>query len=365
MEGRKRLKILLLGFAKYRYMPYANFYLDCIDKQKNEVHMVIWNRDLMAEKLPDNVIIHELRLKQEDQISPLKKIASFIKYRNFAKDVINKIRPDFVIVLHTLPGILLQNKLVSAYKGKFIFDYRDSTYESNGLFKKMVARLVEASGATFVSSDGFRRFLPDSAKEKTFTSHNISVSDIDSEVRAKDKHFPIRVGCWGLLREEHLNKCIIRHLANDNRFELHYYGREQQIAVELKEYAKTLNATNVFFHGEYIPKERKGFAENTDILHNISSTGNMLLAMSNRVYDGMLFHIPQICMSNSFMGEMVKINSIGTMLNPETDSFADDLENYYKQLDLEQFDIAATNTLEKVYNEYLQDQRIINELIHG
>ena len=45
------MKILLAGFAKIKYMPYVNFYLDNIDREKHEVHLVYWNRDLAEEDL--------------------------------------------------------------------------------------------------------------------------------------------------------------------------------------------------------------------------------------------------------------------------------------------------------------------------
>ena len=43
------MKILIVGFAKIKYMPYLNVYLENIDRVKNDVHLVYWNRDMKQE----------------------------------------------------------------------------------------------------------------------------------------------------------------------------------------------------------------------------------------------------------------------------------------------------------------------------
>ena len=55
------MRILLVGFAKIKYMPYVNFYLDSIDRERHEVHLIYWNRDLKDEDLSkyEGVTLHE------------------------------------------------------------------------------------------------------------------------------------------------------------------------------------------------------------------------------------------------------------------------------------------------------------------
>ena len=43
------MKILIMGFSKIKYMPYMNFYLENINADKNDVHLLYWNRDLKPE----------------------------------------------------------------------------------------------------------------------------------------------------------------------------------------------------------------------------------------------------------------------------------------------------------------------------
>lgn len=121
-------------------------------------------------------------------------------------------------------------------------------------FKKIIGKLVKNSYATFVSSDAFRKFLPEKESKKIYTSHNLLLDSLKHR-EDKDnygiKSDKIRIGFWGFIRHEELNREIIKKIAADSRFELHYYGREQQIAKDLKDYVQSLEAKNIFFHGEY------------------------------------------------------------------------------------------------------------------
>lgn len=361
------MKILIMGFTKIKYMPYMNFYLENIDASENEVHILYWNRDVQEENTEKykSCVLHEFRCYQEDDVSKLSKIKSFFKYRKYAKKIIKKEAFDFIFVLHSLPGVLIADVLKKKYSGKYIFDYRDSTYEGFAPFKKIVGRIVENSVATFVSSDAFRRFLPEQHASKIYTSHNI-LSDALLHRNEKELYgIPsdkIRIAFWGFIRHEEINKEIIRKIAADSRFELHYYGREQQVAKNLKAYADELKAENVFFHGEYTPEQRYEFVRQTDIIHNIYYDANTMLAMGNKYYDGIIFRIPQICMSESFMGERVSKKGVGYSCNPYEKNFTDNVYTYYDNLNQEDFIKACDIELDKIIAEYDEGQKVIKAI---
>lgn len=361
------MKILILGFSKIKYMPYMNFYIENINTKENDVHLLYWNRDLKEEDLSacPEITFHEFNCYQEDDVSKLSKISSFIKYRNFASKILKNGNFDFVIVLHSLPAVLVANTLKKGYKNKFIFDYRDSTYEGFAPFKKIVGTIVKNSSATFVSSDGFRRFLPESEKDKIYTSHNLLTDSLSHRDEKRINGIPsdkIRIAFWGFIRHEDINKEIIKKIAVDDRFELHYYGREQQIALNLKEYAKELSAENVFFHGEYKPEERYEFVRNTDIIHNIYFDNNTMLAMGNKYYDSAVFYIPQICMKGSFMGKMSEKAGIGFECDPYDDNFMNKLYAYYNNINFTHFKNNCDDELKRVREEFNKGCFIIKEL---
>jgi len=346
------MKILIIGFAKIKYMPYLNLYLDNLDFNKNEVHLLYWDRDTTDDiQIEQQITLHKFCANQQDDRKRVLKVKNFFRFRKFAMNVIKKNKYDFIIVLHTLPGLLLLDLLKKKYKGKYILDYRDSTYEYFYPFKKLVHSLSLNANMTFVSSNAFRKYLPLNAN--ILTTHNFIEEDLNHREYKKVPSDKIRIAFWGFIRHESINKEIIRKIAADSRFELHYYGREQQIALNLKVYAKTLSADNVFFHGEYQPKDRYEFVKSTDIIHNIYNDNNMMLAMANKFYDGIIFRIPQICMINSYMAERANNADIGHACNPYEDSFCNKVINYYDKLRYEHFFSNCNEELKKVLEEYL------------
>ena len=110
------MKILISGFAKLKYMPYLNFYLNNLDCKKDEIHIIYWNRDLKKENLSNydkNIKFHEFKCFQEDDVNKLTKLKSFKKYKNYVNTIIDKEKFDFIIILHTFPGVLIKNTLLN------------------------------------------------------------------------------------------------------------------------------------------------------------------------------------------------------------------------------------------------------------
>ena len=358
------MRILIIGPGKLKYMPYAHFYLDNINCQKNEVHLAYWNRDEKPEETSyyQGIILHEFPLFMVND-APLKtKFRQFRRYRAFVKRIL-KIQPfDFIIILHSLCGLMIYDVLQRHFKGRFILDYRDSTYESqNKLFGKVVKNLCRMSRVTFVSSDSFRRFLPDDCADKIYTSHNLMEDSLQHREYQRTSSDKIRMAFWGFIRHFEINRILIDRIAADQRFELHYYGREQKDALDLKEYAKRIGASNVFFHGEYNPNERYEFVKNTDLIHNIYSGANENMAMGNKYYDSIIFRIPQVCQVNSFMGKTSVEHLVGFMANPEDAGFCDKVYNYYSSLNKDSFNKACDKELDRILSEYNLGKEIIKE----
>ena len=367
------MKILIMGFAKIKFMPYMNFYLDNLNKDEDEIHVLYWNRDLKDEDLSryEGCIFHELRCLQDDDVARVSKVKSFIKYRRHAKRLLKNENFDFIFVLHSLPGVLLSDVLKKKYRGRYIFDYRDSTYEGFAPYKRIIAAVTRNSAATFVSSDAFRVFLPEDCKEKIFTSLNFHPSSLDHRADATKgttSQNRIRVSFWGFIRHEEINKEIIKKFAADDRFELHYYGREQDVAKNLKQYALSLSATNVFFHGEYAPDDRYEFIKSTDIIHNLYSLTEkpfMAHAMPNKYYDGVIFSIPQICTTGSFMAQKAERAGIGFSCDPFDSDFTEKVFEYYKSLDHARFSDLCRLELDRVLSEYNEGIKIIKKEVYG
>ena len=359
------MKILIIGPGKLKYMPYLHFYLDNIDWNVNEIHVVYWNRDEKSEDISkyQGLTLHEFKCFMVNDAPLKEKFAKFKQFRVFCKRILKEFHFDKLIILHSLPGIMLLDIIVGQYKNKYILDYRDSTYEYKFIFRYLVGKLVKCSYCTFVSSDAFRKYLPDSERSKTYTSHNLLEDSLNHRDYQKIPSDKIRVAFWGFIRYVDINSVLIDRIAADNRFELHYYGREQKDALELKQYAKDKNYQNVFFHGEYNPEDRYEFVKNTDIIDNIYLNPNMLLAMGNKYYDSLIFRIPQVGYKDAFMTKMCVEHGVGVALNPWEEDFCNKLYSYYSSLVRESFNNNCDKELNRVYDEYNAGKRIIREFV--
>ena len=76
------MKILIVGFAKIKYMPYLNLYLDNIDRTVNDVELLYWDRDMSVDKaLPENIKVHRFFEELSDEVPKAAKIKSFLNFK--------------------------------------------------------------------------------------------------------------------------------------------------------------------------------------------------------------------------------------------------------------------------------------------
>ena len=124
------MKIAILGFTKVKYMPYLHFYLDQIDADENEVHLLYWQRDSEPDvPMPQGVIGHAYEYPMSDALPLKKKLPGILGYSRFARKNLKKLQPDLLIALHSTTAVCIYPQLMGKYKGRYIFDFRDVTYE--------------------------------------------------------------------------------------------------------------------------------------------------------------------------------------------------------------------------------------------
>ena len=358
------MKVLLVGFAKIAYMPYMHFYLDMMDSE--DIELIYWDRDGKPDSEVPNKISKSYRFDHFiDEDAPFRsKLKIFYKYRKFVLNVLRHNVYDKIILLHTTQGLTIIDYLIFKQKKNYLLDFRDISHEGSRIYRKIVGLLAKRAGCVVVSSDAFRRFLPNNININTIHNYlNDSLLHRNCHainLRAK----PIKISFWGLVRQVSINEKLIDALGNDNRFELHYYGRMQTQGQLLEAYVKDNAYANVFFHGQYFPNQRYEFAANTDILHNIYNngivTGN---ATGNKYYDGIIFRLPQICTQGTFMGKLVSRHDVGLSLDLDSPNLADQIYEYYTTLDKEVFVKHCDETLDKVITEQRKTVSLVKDFL--
>lgn len=346
-----------------------HFYLDVLSKtQNNQIDLIYWDRDGRLDANIPQKICNAYRFEAylEEHIPFKKKLSFFYQYRLFVKKVLRGNKYDLLIILHTTPGLTLIDYLLCFYRKKYVHDFRDISYEYVPLYRFLVGVLCHNAAINYVSSDAFRKFLPN--LKNIYTVHNFLEDSLNYKMIRKTlpRHRDVlRVSFWGLIRHINLNKRIIDALGNDPRFELHYYGRIQQAGRDMEQYANDKHYSNIFFHGQYIPEERYKFAKETDIIHNMYQCDyTMGNAMGNKFYDGIIFGIPQLCTDGSFMGKVVDEYKIGFKITPESKDFANLVWDYYQGINWEEFEENCKRALRSVIEEQKRAKNIFNSLIN-
>lgn len=364
------MRVLLLGFGKIAYMPYMNFYLDALSSRSDIAYeLIYWDRDGKPDaQVPGSIKkAYKFEAHLEEQMPFKSKLKYFYKYRKFALKVLRENRYDRIIVLHTTPGLTLLDYLKRHYKGRYVFDFRDISYEYIPVYRKLVGTLSQNSAVTFVSSNAFRKFLP--SQQNVYTIHNYleeSLKHIGLRNESPRDRDVIRVSYWGLVRQVEVNKRIIDALGNDTRFELHYYGRMQQNGRDMQAYAKERGYQNVFFHGAYMPADRYAFAAKTDLIHNIYDLGHTMgNATSNKYYDSIIFEIPQICTEGSHMGELIAANGVGINIDLNDNAIGQKLWDYYHAIQWDQFEKNCADALHTIIQEQGRTKQALEDFISG
>lgn len=354
------MKMLLLGFVRIAHMPYMIDYVSAFGSEC-ELHLISWNRSGEEDSPAPSGIARSFTFSDlmEDEDPLEKKLPHIFRYRRFAIDLIERERYDKIIVLHSTPGIALLDYLAGNYSGNYLLDYRDVSHENLGFYRRLIKRLSLGAGLVIASSPAYFQYLEN--ERGVVLKHNLL---LEEALEPRRHGSPIRVRYWGMIRHEAANVALVDELGGDERFELHYNGREEIVAKRLKEHVAEKGYGNVFFHGAYYNDARTRFAADTDILHNVYENDFVTVgAMGNKYYDGIQFRVPQLCTAGSRMGEEVLSKGLGIAVDYSRPGFKDQIVEYLEEMDFERFDEACDMELRAIKTDNARAAEAISRFI--
>lgn len=282
--------------------------------------------------------------------SKLKKAFDFLSFRRWLISQIKKDNPDGLIILSTLTGVIL-GRFLYARSTRYIFDIRDYSYEHIKPFYKIEKEVIENSEFTAISSKGFEEFLP---KRNYVIAHNFNRNDIRKGENLQKTTGKINFVWNGVVRYFEFQRLYLDALKNDERFEIVFHGDGPELE-KYKNYCRNQGFRNVIFTGSYDNSLKNELLREANILNNcygyIESAGSKLkYAVSNRFYDGVIYHIPQLVEPEGFKTEWVNRTGIGLSLSVD-DKFADKLFDYYKNLEESSFDLSCDQLLQEIIKD--------------
>lgn len=337
--------------GELKYCPYIYKYLRVLVEKEEKFEVLFWERESINRVYPQNY--YSFKMKSSLAKSSILKVFDFIKFSMWLRERIMDKGYDKLIVLSTLAGIIIANTILKKYKNNYIFDIRDYSYEKYKLFYKVEEKLILNSKFTSISSEGFKNFLPQ--KYDYIMANNFSYDDLKYKKKfiKKKRGAVINVVWIGVVRYFEHQAEILERLKNDERFNLIYHGSGPDLE-RLKLYCKDNQISNVCFTGSYDNNMKADLLLNADILNNsygIKNENKVKYAIANKYYDGIIYGIPQLVEINSFKCEKVEALEIGIGIDVSITNFADELYDYYYNLDDKQFNESCQKELEKILIE--------------
>ncbi len=338
--------ISLIFCGDLRFCPYVKRYTERLDLANCPYEVLFWNRSGAKLDLPSNYYWFDT--PSEEAKSKFSKLFDFFKFRKWIKRHLKDHTCDGIVVLSTLPGVLLFD-ILKKYKAKYIFDIRDYSYEHISIFKKIEKKVISDSYFTSISSKGFQAFLPE---YDYVIAHNFNRFEIVEGAKFEKQNYPLKLVWNGTVRYFAHQKQYLDALKNDYRFELIYHGTGTDLEI-YKKYCEDNGITNVAFTGAYDNSQKQPLLVGAALLNNSygdEKQNEIQYALSNRYYDGLIYHIPQLIETGSFKANLVESNGVGIALDVDA-SFADNLARYYDTIDKVSFDDACSKELNSVILE--------------
>lgn len=357
-EEKRMISLVFCGDLKY--CPYIKRYTERLDEKKEQYEVLFWNRGNFKLNLPDNFYWYDS--PSSEDLSKGKKLLDFFGFKRWVENHIKSHKTNGLILLSTLTAILLYDKL-GQYKYKYIFDIRDYSYENIGIFRMLEKKAITNSFFTAISSKGFVSFLP---QHHYVIAHNFNRNEMVSSPKFIRQAEPLKLVWNGTVRFFDFQKLYLDVLKNDQRFIMVYHGSGTDLQ-KYKDYCEKNGIKNVLFTGPYDNRDKEKLLSGAAILNNCygGRDGDQLrFAISNRFYDGLLYHIPQLVEIEGYKAGVVADSGVGIALEAEAD-FADNLYNYYTQIDADNFDDSCNSALVRVLSEDDEYIRQIDRFIDG
>lgn len=341
--------VAIILYGPFELAPYSVKYIEILDKAGVGYDLIGWRREEKVQYTGDNVYMYEGQTaKRFSRLAA--KIMPTLGYRRYVKRILNRKRYDKLIILTTQTAILLAPELWTKYRGRFIFDYRDRSYENKKPYAMLVNSLITASAQTVISSKWFADALTD--KKEYILAHNFRRSCLeyrrDKCVR-KAEGERIDAAYIGALRSYEYHKWLIDCFKNDARFNFHIYGCGDDCE-RLSEYGA--DADNIFIHGAYSEDNKYDIMDKTDIIcynypYNFVNEG----LVANRYYDCLIMKKPMFVNPKMRHGRFIEEEGLGVGVDEGSADICDKIYGWYRSFDAEKF----AQKCDELLDEYVRE----------
>lgn len=334
------MKVAIIAFNNLNKSPYVNIYADFCKSNNMEYEIVYSNRENIQEKASG-------LLRPLSWDAAKSKLWNFLKFRKAVIRYLKNEKPDFVIVLTTMPAVLLSDYLCRHYKGRYLVDIRDYTYENVLPYFILEKCALSNSAMNVISSPGFKKFLP---KEEFFLCQNINELYAEGRGGVFEPHSKkvITIGYVGTIAYKQQCMKLIHLVEKDECFRFYFYGDEGE-DTQISDYLSKHPCDRIKAFGRYQPTEKVRIMKEIDILFNAYGYGRKLLdyALSNKLYDSFYMRIPLLTSPHTAMSNEAGAFSYDIDFDVETS--LDNLFEWYYKIDPVAFENYSSEYLKQVF----------------
>lgn len=348
-------KIAIIVPANIFRAPYINYFASILKKENIEFDIISWNKEGVKEE----GIQFEMEISNNTNF--LKKFFCYWRFKKFVERKLLLKHYDFVIV-HTLQlNIFIQNFLYKKYRGKYIVDIRD--YSIFNIFKRRLKKLLMNSRENFISSEGFKEWLP---KNIEYTlSHNTNLNTNLQKIKIVEiKDFTkqkLIFSTIGSLRDKKITFNIINSLKNSTRIDLYFFG-DGPISSELKK----IKLNNFKYYGKYKKDQEENFYKKSDLINILLPKDNInsKTLMPNRFYNALFCGKLIVATEGTYVGDIIKKYNLGIVINLDN---IHNLENCIfselKKLDLKKYNLGRNRMISKIKEEENNFEKILKKIV--
>lgn len=329
-------KICIVSFCNIYLLPYARTYIDAITESGIECTLLFWDRDGVG---GDNDVypgcvktVYSKRLGVDS--SSITKFSEYVGATCFIRNTLQKQHFDGIVFLQTQVAVACENIICKKYRGKYIIDIRDFSFENISMYRRYESKVIRSSYRTVISSQAYAKFLDNC---DFIIAHNYSPfpTEVVEKLRMKSEQKasePIEISFIGTVRFFEMDKKVLNLFANDSRFKMNFYGTGSEV---LKEYCLQNGIKNTDFYGVFKPEQITDFYMQTSLINNLYGNHNKYLdfALSNKLYHAAQFYIPILVCPDTYMEEVSTKYKFGFVVDVNDAIMPDKLYEWYKSFD--------------------------------
>lgn len=341
------MKICILSIVNIKHMtgaaPYTEFFVE------NNIPFDIIHIDKYSiNEMSKASNIYKYKININKDWSRVKKIYKYWGFRKFAINKVIENDYDLIITWGTETALLFQDFLLTKFRNKYIINIRDYANLNNSIKKIMLALLIKKSLFTTISSNGFKKFLPDF---NYIRLHSVNTSVINSAAKRESKQSktdPLRICFIGNVRFYENDVKLLNELGNDPRFTIQYFGVGSD---KLKQYAIAQNIKNVEFVEAFDSSQTAELLDRGDVINNLYGHNIISLdtAVSIKYYYSVYLYLPILVFENTHMAEISK--GISFVVNDNYTDLGDRIQDWYKKLDFVKFKSICDKKISEIEND--------------